>query len=79
MRDAGSRTLSHMPSDRKEPPRAGYDALDDRAQARVRARWDEQIAARIDRLDLAHRLRAAGRPWPEADVDGRVVMRDASH
>jgi uncharacterized protein HemY len=56
---------------------ASYDALGDRAQAVVRASWDEQIAARIDGLDLTDRLQAAGRPWPEADADGRVVMRDA--
>jgi hypothetical protein len=57
--------------------RASYDALGDRAQAVVRAAWDEQIAERIDGLDFADRMRAAGRPWPEADADGNVVVRDA--
>lgn len=56
--------------------RAAYDELADRAQALVRASWDEQIAARIAALDFEDRLHAAGRPWAEADADGRVVVRE---
>lgn len=56
--------------------RAPCDALDGRGQAAVRASWDEQIAARIDGLDLTDRLQAASRPWPEADAKGATVMRD---
>jgi hypothetical protein len=55
---------------------ASYDALPDRDQAVVRAVWDERIAARLAGLDLEERLRAAGDPWPEADADGNVVMRE---
>lgn len=40
----------------------------------MRTSWDEQIAVRIDGLDLTDHLRAACRPWPETDADGHVVM-----
>jgi hypothetical protein len=56
---------------------APYDALGDREQAIVRVAWDQQITERIGGLDFEDRLRTAGRPWPEADADGNVVMRDA--
>ena len=52
-----------------------YDALGAREQAVARAAWDEQIAVRISTLDLTSRLVAVGRPWPEADAKGRLVMR----
>jgi hypothetical protein len=55
---------------------ASYDALSDRAQAFVRASWNEQVAERIDRLDLTDQLRATGQPWVEADADGKVVVRE---
>ena len=56
---------------------ARYDALDDREQAIVRVAWDQEIAERIGGLDLEDRLRTGGRPWAEADADGKLVMRDA--
>ena len=55
---------------------ARYDELGDRAQAVVRVAWDEQIAARVAELDFTERLQAGRRPWPEADADGNVVVRD---
>lgn len=72
-----SPSVSHEAISRVLAGQASYDELGDRAQAVVRASWDEQIAARIDGLDLADRLQDAGRPWPEADADGHVVVRDA--
>lgn len=54
---------------------ASYDALGDRAQAVVRASWDQRIAERSAALSFEERLAAVGEPWPEADLDGNVVMR----
>src|SRR5690242_10983868 len=53
-----------------------YDALGHVEQAVVRVVWEEQIADRAAALDLEEHLRAEGRPWAEADVDGNLVMRD---
>ena len=50
-----------------------YDALAGREQDAVRAAWDEKIADRLARLDLARRFRDAGVAWVEADDDGNVV------
>jgi hypothetical protein len=55
---------------------ASYDELDAHGQAAVRAAWDERLAEDIERLDFAEGLRAAGRPWAEADADGNVVWRE---
>jgi hypothetical protein len=55
---------------------ASYDTLSDRAQAFVRADWNEQMAQRIDALSLEGQLRATGQPWVEADADGNVVVRE---
>lgn len=55
--------------------RASYDQVDDRAQAVVRATWDQEIGQRIAALDFTDRLEAAGEPWAEADEDGGVVVR----
>jgi uncharacterized protein (DUF4415 family) len=55
---------------------ASYDTLSERAQASVRASWNEQVAERIDALDLTDHLRATGQPWVEADADGNVVVRE---
>lgn len=52
-----------------------YDTLGERAQAVVRAVWDEDVAARIDALDLEAEIVAAGEPWAEADADGTLVVR----
>ncbi|MCG2622993.1 hypothetical protein LVY72_13910 [Arthrobacter sp. I2-34] len=51
-----------------------YDDLDERDQARVRANWDEQIAERRARLDLAAEFTQAGRSWTEADKQGSAVV-----
>ena len=70
----------HMKSDpmvaRVLAGQASYDDLDESAQAAVRAAWDERIAQDIESLDFSKRLRAAGRPWAEADTDGNVIWRD---
>lgn len=55
---------------------ASYDELGGDAQVLVRRAWDERIAEDIARLNLPERLRAAGRPWAEADADGNVVWHD---
>lgn len=57
---------------------ADYDKLSDRAQALVRASWDEQVAERLANLDLAAEFTQAGRPWSEADERGGVVHRGAA-
>jgi hypothetical protein len=43
--------------------------------ADVRAEWDARVAATLAGLDFTQELRAAVRPWPEADEDGGLVMR----
>lgn len=53
-----------------------YDALTDRAQAVVRASWNEQLTERTGALKLEDQLRATGQPWVEADADGTVVVRE---
>lgn len=52
-----------------------YDAVDDPAQAVVRAVWDERIAERIAGLNYAEQFEAAGIQWAEADQDGNAIMR----
>lgn len=54
---------------------ASYDALGDRAQAIVRAAWDQSLPDRLAGLNFEDRLNAAGEPWAEADAEGNVVMR----
>ena len=73
-----SGSLSHREIQRVLAGDDSYDALAEREQAVVRAAWDERIAAGIAGLDLEAELEAAGESWSEADVDGRVVTRDAS-
>lgn len=53
--------------------RASYDVAGDRAQAVIRAAWDEEIGARIAGLDFTERLDASGTSWAEADDDGRII------
>lgn len=55
-----------------------YDELSERAQAVVRANWDEQIAERAGDLNLAAEFVAAGRPWIEADAEGRARTIEVS-
>lgn len=55
-----------------------YDALGEHDQAIVRAAWDERMAERLARLDLAAEFTQAGRTWSEADEQGRVVKRTAT-
>lgn len=52
-----------------------YDSLDDKAQAIVRALWDERSAALRSNLDLADQFAAEGRSYVELDDDGNVVVR----
>lgn len=53
-----------------------YDALSGPEQALARVAWDVRIAERVSALNFEERLREAGSPWPEADGDGNVVVRD---
>lgn len=58
---------------------AEYDNLGERAQAVVRASWDEQIAERAASLNLAAEFTTVGRSWTEADAQGGVrVMATSS-
>ncbi len=68
---AGERARAYL----KHLGQALYDDLPDSAQVAVRVAWDERIAAILDDLDFTDRLRAAGKPWAEADDDGNLVMR----
>ena len=52
-----------------------YDDLDERAQAIVRASWDDQVTERLARLDYSAEFTQAGRSWTEADEQGSVVVR----
>lgn len=70
-----SPAVSHDEISRVLAGQASYDELGVRAQAVTRAAWDEEIAARLEALDFTEALQASGRPWPEADADGNVVMR----
>lgn len=54
---------------------AAYDELGERAQAVVRALWDEEMKGRRARLDLAAEFTQAGRSWTEADEHGNAVVR----
>lgn len=54
-----------------------YDALQEREQALVRVAWDERIENRLAGLDLEQEFRDAGHGWIEADLDGRLVRREA--
>ncbi|MEN2740004.1 hypothetical protein ABCS02_19585 [Microbacterium sp. X-17] len=55
--------------------KASYDDLGERGQAVVRAIWDEQMAERLARLDLAAEFTRTGRSWTEADEQGGAVER----
>lgn len=72
-----SPAVTHDAIERVLTGRATYDAVDDQAQALVRAAWDEGIAARIAGLDFTEELQASDRPWAEADADGELVVRGA--
>jgi len=68
----------HGDPERRQWGRLGkYDDLPEPALAAVRAEWDTSIAAALDGLDFTEDLRAAGKPWGEADKDGNLVMREA--
>lgn len=57
---------------------AEYDDLDRRSQALVRVKWDQQMAERRARLDLAAEFTRAGRSWTEADEQGHTVVHEIS-
>jgi hypothetical protein len=54
---------------------ADYDALGERAQAVVRASWDERISDLRSRLNLAAEFTEAGRSWTDADEQGHAIVR----
>lgn len=56
---------------------AAYDDLTAGEQAVARVAWQQQIRERAAALDLTDDLAGAGRPWPEAGADGKVVIRRA--
>ncbi|MDA0183313.1 hypothetical protein OJ997_23585 [Solirubrobacter phytolaccae] len=68
-------TVTHAAISQVLAGQAPYDELSDYAQAVVRASWTERTAARVASADFTERLRAAGRPWHEADVEGATVVR----
>jgi len=70
-----SPSVTHDAIERVLSGQDAYDAADERTQAVVRAAWDEELSARIARLDLTEELEASGLPWTEADEDGAVVVR----
>lgn len=70
-----SPAVTHDAIERVLTGRLGYDEVDERAQAIVRASWDEQIAGRIAGLDFTGRLDASGQAWAEGDEGGDVVVR----
>lgn len=55
--------------------KAPYDDLGERDQAIVRASWDESMADRRERLDLASEFEQSGRSWTDADEAGVPVRR----
>ncbi len=69
-----SPAVTHDAIERVLTGRAAYDDVDDRAQAVVRAAWDEQIAARIAGLDFTEELERSGEEWAEAGADGGLVV-----
>ncbi len=73
-----SPSITHDAIARVLAGQALYDDLPDPAQAVVRVEWDDRVAATLATLDFTEDLRAAGKPWPEADEDGNLVMRDAA-
>lgn len=70
-----SPAVTHDAIERVLTGQADYDALDDRAQAVVRATWDERIEDRIAALDLTAPLTERGGGWTEVDAEGRVSRR----
>ncbi len=67
--------VAHASIDRVLRGQAPYDSIPDEAQAVVRVLWEEEIGARIAKLDFTERLKNAGRAWAEADEDGNPVVR----
>lgn len=55
-----------------------YDDLPEPAQALVRVGWEDRVDVTLSELDFTDGLRAAGKPWAEADEDGKLVMRHAA-
>lgn len=55
-----------------------YDELSERAQAVVRAAWDERVSERRASLNFEEEFTAAGETWSEADETGEVIVRDPS-
>lgn len=52
-----------------------YDSLRDPEQAIVRAAWDEEIAERLSKLNLAAEFAAEADTWVEGDGTGAAVER----
>ncbi len=53
---------------------AAYDELGERGQAVVRAIWDEEMAKRLARLDLAAEFTRESRSCTEADERGKPMV-----
>lgn len=69
--------ITHGAINRVLTGQEAYDGLPEREQAVVRVTWDEQISAKIAKLDFEKRLGGAGRPWAEADAEGNTVVRNS--
>lgn len=59
-------------------PGIGYDSLNERDQAVVRASWDEGVVERISKLNYAERFLREGSSWSEADEQGNVTVHNAT-
>ena len=58
--------------------RGSYTSLNERAQAIVRAQWDERIAEGIAELNFEAEFTAAGDTWVVGDGKGGAVVRTAA-
>lgn len=70
-----SSAISHRDIERVLAGDGNYDALSERAQAIVRAEWDERVEARRAALNFEEEFAAAGRRWTDAHADGTLVSR----
>lgn len=54
-----------------------YDELSEKEQALVRASWGQEVDERLKGLNLEEEFAAEGRPWIDADEQGKIVHRSA--
>lgn len=73
-----SSNVSHRDIQAVLSDQKSYDTLPPKEQAIVRAEWAERMAVRIESLDLAAELDAAGQSYAEVDADGNLVRHAAA-